>query len=132
VRFTVVYLPAGQVYIDLWVKDENEPLIVAFHAQIPQPVNRCSNLVVTLRDPTGCMRSELTPGQPYECTNQSGIWRLGTAPVLWMLGNPQGAQGLFSCLHPSLARDARCVCGHGTDAVAAGRRRTPRLAYYAA
>ena len=76
----MVYVPVGQVYIDLWVRDENEPLVVSFRPQIPQTANRCSSLLVTLRDPRGCVGSELEPSQPYECIAQSGIWRLGVAP----------------------------------------------------
>ena len=79
-RFAVIYLPAGQVYIDLWVTDEREPLIVAFDAQASPPASACSSLLVTLQDPCGSIRSELAPGHPFECTAQGGIWRLGIAP----------------------------------------------------
>lgn len=79
-KFAVIYLPAGQAYVDLWVTGEHAPLTVAFDAQASPPTSACSSLLVTLQDPSGSVRSELTPGQPFECTAQGGIWRLGIAP----------------------------------------------------
>jgi hypothetical protein len=79
-RFTIIYVPAGQAAIDLWVTLPGQPLLVTCAPAESEAAGWSSKLSITLQDPSGDGPFELNLGRLYECTGQPGMWKLNLAP----------------------------------------------------